>query len=111
MRLEGALGFLFCTMIYFLLGFNIYVFLACLLLPDIFLLGYIVNNKVGAFLYNLGHVFIFPLILFLLAVITTKQAFLVIALIWASHIFFDIMIGYGLKYNEGFKITHLQKLD
>lgn len=110
-RLEGALGLLFCTMIYFHLGFNIYIFLACLLFPDIFMLGYLVNSKVGAFFYNLGHVFIFPSILLLFAVITAKQVFLVIALIWIAHIFLYIMIGYGLKYNEGFKITHLQKLD
>ena len=75
------------------------------------MLGYLSNNKVGAFFYNLGHVFAFPLILMLLAVITSKESFLAIALIWIAHIFLGKMIGYGLKYNEGFKVTHLQKLE
>jgi len=111
LRLEGGFGFISCTIIYFYLGLNIYIFLACLFLPDIFMLGYLINSKVGAFIYNIGHVFIFPLILFMLAVITTKKVFLAMALIWAAHIFLDRMLGYGLKYKEGFKITHLHKLD
>ncbi len=110
-RLEGALGLLFCIIIYFHLDFNIFIFFICLFLPDLFMLGYLINSKAGAFLYNLGHVFVFPLISLLFAVITTKQIFLMIALIWAAHIFLDRMIGYGLKYDKGFKVTHLQKLD
>lgn len=110
-RLEGALGFMLSIIIYLHLDFNIIIFLIGLFLPDLFMLGYLLNNKIGAFIYNLGHVFIFPLILFLLAAITGKEIFIIAGLIWSAHVFLDRMMGYGLKYNEGFKITHLQKLD
>ncbi len=30
-----------------------------------------------------------------------------IALIWAAHIGFDRLVGYGLKYSEAFGATHL----
>ena len=30
--------------------------------------------------------------------------------IYASHIIFDRMIGYGLKYNDSFKNTHLSNI-
>lgn len=33
--------------------------------------------------------------------------YLALALIWFVHIGIDRMLGYGLKYPEGFKITHL----
>lgn len=30
-----------------------------------------------------------------------------IALVWAAHVGFDRMLGYGLKYASGFGHTHL----
>ncbi|NMM27217.1 MAG: DUF4260 domain-containing protein, partial [Glaciimonas sp.] len=33
--------------------------------------------------------------------------FSALALIWFVHIGVDRMLGYGLKYPEGFKVTHL----
>jgi hypothetical protein len=33
-----------------------------------------------------------------------------IGIIWFSHIVFDRMLGYGLKYPTFFKDTHLQRL-
>jgi hypothetical protein len=33
-----------------------------------------------------------------------------IALIWANHIGIDRMLGYGLKYAEGFRFTHLGRI-
>ena len=38
----------------------------------------------------------------------TSDAWL--ALIWLSHIGFDRLIGYGLKYETAFKDTHLQRV-
>ena len=33
-----------------------------------------------------------------------------IGLVWLAHIGFDRVLGYGLKYPEGFKETHLQRV-
>lgn len=110
-RLEGVVGFLVCLAVYFYFGFSILAFLLFLFVPDVFMLGYFINNKVGAFVYNVGHVFIFPLISFLVAAATGSRLFLMIGLIWSAHIFVDRFAGYGLKYEEGFKFTHLNKLD
>jgi hypothetical protein len=33
-----------------------------------------------------------------------------VALIWAAHIQFDRMLGYGLKYASGFGDTHLGRI-
>jgi hypothetical protein len=32
-----------------------------------------------------------------------------VGLIWIAHIGVDRMLGFGLKYAEGFRVTHLQK--
>ena len=33
-----------------------------------------------------------------------------LALIWAAHIGFDRLLGYGLKYGAGFGFTHLGRI-
>jgi len=84
--------------------------LACILLPDIFILGYLKDNAVGAFVYNLGHTFIFPLILLLGGLFWSRPLFVVWACVWLAHIGMDRMVGYGLKHTDSFKQTHLGNL-
>jgi hypothetical protein len=38
---------------------------------------------------------------------TFRPELLAFALIWLAHIGFDRMLGFGLKYHNGFKDTHL----
>ena len=80
------------------------------LTPDLFMLGYLANPRVGSALYNLGHFLFVPLALFFVAYTTHRPLLLAIAIIWASHIAFDRMLGYGLKYPAHFKDTHLQHI-
>jgi hypothetical protein len=35
---------------------------------------------------------------------------LLVGIIWVAHIGFDRLLGYGLKYETGFKDTHLGKV-
>jgi hypothetical protein len=51
-----------------------------------------------------------PLVLLLAACASHRPALLAIAIIWFSHIVFDRLLGYGLKYPAHFKDTHLQHL-
>ena len=74
---------------------------------DLSAVGYLVNKKVGALLYNLGHSLIGPTLLVALYIANTSQAILFIALIWLFHIFVDRALGYGLKHTKGFEHTHL----
>lgn len=74
---------------------------------DLSAVGYLVNKKVGALLYNLGHSLIGPTLLVALYIANTNQAILFIALIWLFHIFVDRALGYGLKHTKGFEHTHL----
>ncbi|SFS10668.1 protein of unknown function [Granulicella pectinivorans] len=81
------------------------------LTPDLFMLGYLANPRFGSALYNLGHTVWVPLLLALYAWNAEREATLAVALIWISHIAFDRVLGYGLKYPTYFKDTHLQHLN
>lgn len=74
---------------------------------DLSAVGYVVNPRIGALVYNLGHSLIGPTLLVALYIATTNQGVLFVALIWLFHIFVDRALGYGLKHTKGFEHTHL----
>ena len=78
-------------------------------MPDVSLLGYLrPANKASAAFYNLVHCYVLPLALGLLA---WKRGGVLggqVALSWMAHISFDRCLGYGLKFPESFRYTHMQ---
>ncbi len=60
--------------------------------------------------YNSVHHYGGPLMLGIIAFWLQHQLLLQLALIWLSHISVDRVFGYGLKYDDAFKHTHLQEL-
>jgi len=82
-------------------------FLVLLLVPDVGMLGYIINTKVGAVTYNIFHHRGIAVILMLLGYYFNNFGMLLAGVMMFSHIAFDRMLGYGLKYPESFKNTHL----
>ena len=77
------------------------------LVPDVSMLGYLVGPRVGAGSYNAGHSYVGPALVALLGVSLYVHVLLLGACIWAAHVGFDRMLGYGLKYATGFGDTHL----
>ena len=80
------------------------------LTPDLFMLGYLINTRVGAATYNLAHTLTLPLALLLASYIEHWHLASTLALIWTAHIALDRLLGYGLKYPTFFKDTHLQHI-
>ncbi|CIT28002.1 MULTISPECIES: DUF4260 domain-containing protein [Bacilli] len=109
-RLENAFVFITAVIIYFMFGFSLWLFLILLLVPDISMLGYLYNNKIGSYIYNIGHSYIVPILITLLYLAMGVNFLLGIALIWLAHISMDRTIGYGLKYTVGFDKTTIQKV-
>ena len=109
-RLENAFVFITAVIIYFMFGFSLWLFLIFLLVPDISMLGYLFNNKVGSYVYNVGHSYILPILITLFYLATGANLLLGISLIWLAHIGMDRTIGYGLKYSIGFNKTTIQKV-
>ena len=81
LRLEGLVLLIATIILFSGQGQKWWLYPVLLLVPDIFMLGYLANTKLGAFFYNLGH------------------------------IGWDRFFGYGLKYDSDFKHTHLGDLN
>lgn len=79
--------------------------------PDLALAAYFVENKrVAAAIYNAAHNYVLPLVLGLAAWKCSALRSGQIAAIWIAHIAMDRFLGYGLKYPQGFKPTHIQNV-
>ena len=110
LHLEGAAIF-GLSLIFFIRGHFGWGWYALLFLaPDVFMLGYLVNVRVGAALYNLVHPSTIPLCGLVVAVALPEPRILPFLLIWLSHIGFDRLLGFGLKYPTQFRDTHLQRV-
>jgi hypothetical protein len=108
LHLEGACILAFTVALYRAGHFRWWTFAALLLAPDLAMLGYLANVKIGAALYNLVHTEAGPILLLLVCVAVPLPVLQPYALIWLAHLGMDRMLGYGLKYPTRFKDTHLQ---
>ena len=108
--LESVAIFLGSLLIYLFLDGNWIIFLVLLLAPDIFMVGYLKNSRIGSTTYNIGHIYTWPIILIIIGVLITLNILILINLIWIAHISMDRAIGYGLKSPNDFKETHMQKI-
>jgi Domain of unknown function (DUF4260) len=63
LRLDGAVLFVASAILFSLTHQAWWIFPAILFVPDIFMLGYVRNTRVGALLYNSGHNYFLPSLL------------------------------------------------
>ena len=77
--------------------------------PDVSMLGYIVGNRVGALSYNLFHHKGIAVIVMIVGLYAIDPLFF-IGVVLFGHSSMDRFFGYGLKYEDGFKFTHLGEI-
>jgi hypothetical protein len=101
--------------IYFLskfsLGFPIWAWALLFFSPDISMLGYLINTKAGAYTYNLFHHRAVALNIVAIGLMAATDMLISIGILLFAHSSFDRMLGYGLKFNDDFKHTHLGWMD
>ncbi len=107
LRTEGAVLLAVSTYIYAEYGRSWILFAVLILAPDIGMLGYLADTRVGAVTYNLVHTYLGPGVLLVVGVAVDSSLTYSIALIWLAHIGLDRALGYGLKYPDAFTHTHL----
>ena len=110
LRIEEATLLILTLFAYQHLHASWLLFAILFLTPDLFMLGYLINPRIGSATYNLAHTLTFPLILLLTGYIEHWPLTTALALIWTAHIALDRLLGYGLKYPTYFKDTHLQRI-
>lgn len=110
LHVEGAAVFFAATLVYFRLGWPWWAFLLFLLAPDLSAVGYLFGTRTGSITYNLAHTTAWPIAIGVVGWWLGWTWSAPVALIWLAHIGMDRMIGYGLKYPEGFRGTHLERV-
>jgi hypothetical protein len=104
---EAAMFGLSIFLFYYQLDYAWWLFWVLLLLPDIGMLGYLINTKVGAITYNFLHHKAVSIILYCSGFCFQNSALMLSGLILFGHSSMDRIFGYGLKYQDAFKHTHL----
>lgn len=107
LKLEELAMLLLAIYVFGFLYYPWWWFLALFLAPDLSMLGYLFGNRAGAFFYNLFHHKGVAIFIYLAGFFFLNQQLQLVGVILFAHSAFDRLIGYGLKYEKGFKYTHL----
>lgn len=110
LRLDGLAVTLASIVLYRELGMSWWVFVVLFLVPDVSILAYLLNARVGATVYNLMHTYVWPAGMFAMGFLSARGTLMGVALIWMAHIAIDRALGFGLKYSDApFRETHVQR--
>lgn len=98
LKMENALLFLLTLYIYLkVFDLSLLLLIALFVVPDISMIGYVINPRIGAAIYNSVHNLIVPCIVLYLGLFFQSSIALYIGLILFLHIFMDRALGYGLS--------------
>lgn len=107
---EELMMFAACLYYFPSFGLSWWWFAALILLPDIAMLGYLVNSRIGAYAYNLFHHRGIAVAVFAAGLFASSLPVQFAGFILFAHASMDRMFGYGLKYEKGFRFTHLGEI-
>ncbi|QIP16981.1 DUF4260 domain-containing protein [Spirosoma aureum] len=110
LKSEELIQFLGSIYLFSRLDFSWWWFPALLLLPDLSMIGYVVNPAVGAVFYNIFHHKGLGIVIGLLGLMMGNQNLMLAGIILFAHSSMDRTMGYGLKYPDSFKHTSLETL-
>jgi hypothetical protein len=108
LRIEGLAVATVSAFLYARTGVSWWLFAVLWLAPDLSMLGYLGERPCrAARIYNAFHTYTVPIVLALAGLLAHAHLLVPVALIWINHIAVDRLLGYGLKYSDGFGYTHL----
>ena len=111
LRLEG-LAVLLGSIWFFFIEIDAvwWLFPLLLLVPNLSMIGYVKDTRLGAITYDLMHTYILAVAVITAGVMTDNTLTISLGLILSSHIGMDRALEYGLKYPTHFKNTHFQRV-
>ena len=100
---------MFCLSIilYNMLGYSWWLYVLLILTPDLSMVGYLINPKIGGITYNVFHHKGIAIILYLIGTFNYNYVFIIAGIIIFGHASIDRFLGFGLKYLDSFNHTHL----
>jgi len=78
--------------------------------PDLSMIGYLANPRLGAWTYNLVHHKGLAVALYVLGALLSVPWLMFAGTLLFAHSSFDRVFGYGLKHEDAFQNTHLGKI-
>ncbi|MAZ27821.1 MAG: hypothetical protein CL868_12190 [Cytophagaceae bacterium] len=107
LKLEGAGLLVLFAGAYFYLDYGWGFFALLFFAPDLSFFCYLLNTRVGAVAYNIMHHQGIFAVLLVVGFYFSIDWLIQLSLVFLAHSAFDRMLGYGLKYPDDFKHTHL----
>jgi len=107
LKLEDFAELLLAIFLFTRLDFAWWWFPALILVPDFSMIGYIISTKAGAASYNFFHHKGLGILVGIMGLLMNNQEMMFAGIILFGHSAMDRLFGYGLKYNDDFKHTHL----
>lgn len=111
LKIEEIAEFFFGMFLFALLSYSWWWFLALLFMPDVSMVGYLMNTKVGAWIYNFVHHKALAIACIMAGYVLAINELSLAGAILLSHSAMDRVLGFGLKYEDSFKNTHLGRLN
>jgi hypothetical protein len=109
-KLEELFIFALSIFLFGRLDYAWWWYLALFLAPDIGAIGYLANPAIGSITYNLVHHKGVAVIGYVVGAFVGSPILQLAGVIILGHSSFDRVFGYGLKYPDSFKHTHLGKI-
>jgi hypothetical protein len=107
LRAEEAIQWLATVYLNYQLPIPGWWYWAFFFVPDFSMLGYVINPRVGAAAYNFVHHKGVAAVCWLAGMYWQQGELQLAGLVLYGHSSFDRLCGYGLKYVDDFKHTHL----
>ncbi|HET6527723.1 MAG TPA: DUF4260 domain-containing protein [Balneolaceae bacterium] len=109
-RLEELAMFLLAVFVFAQTAFAWWWFPLLLLVPDLSMIGYAFGNKTGAVVYNIFHHKATAIGVFIAGSLAGIPWLELAGIILFAHSSMDRIFGYGLKFSDSFKHTHLARI-
>jgi len=110
LRLEELFLFGLAIFLFWRLGYGWAWYALLFLAPDLSMLGYLANPRLGASTYNLIHHKGLAVALYVLGYLLSVPWLMFAGALLLGHSSLDRVFGYGLKYPDAFQNTHLGRI-
>ena len=107
LKLEELGQFLLSIVLFSKLNYSGWLYPALILLPDLSMVGYLFSTKAGALLYNIFHHKFLGIVVLIMGFWLQIDLLSLTGIILFGHSAMDRIFGYGLKFGDDFKHTHL----
>lgn len=107
LKLEVAAMLVLSYLAFSYLNLPAWWFWVFLFAPDVSMLGYLINPKVGAVSYNMAHHKAIAIVILVIGFLLPSVNPQFVGIITFGHSSMDRVLGYGLKYPDSFQHTHL----